>query len=352
MDRPASPVESPSEKFVPSATLNGPIDDVPFSMSDASPVKTQSKEAMDALEGKRDRTIETNSRSPVRTEVKHTESKLQISPPPTPTKDLTLFLQYKSKVKKIVFPEGRDQLTIGRLQLAFIEKFSWNTQQNGTDLPEIYIQDPVSGVRHELEDLTDVQDRTVLVLNVEALDEVKRHIDDGIGALTKIVQEVKQTVTDQGAALQRVSDRQQDAATEMAKIATAPPAVSLSDSPKSTIAGGRKLDGGHLTEVQTLRRDLAVMRQTYSNFQSEVQASMSALRTKAANVKTVVSKAATSNLDGDVGYAYVAKGRKQLNSDSDHLVAKVDDLQDLIEDLRKDVVHRGVRPPTSPARRS
>jgi hypothetical protein len=54
-------------------------------------------------------------------------------------------LQYKSRIKKFVLPDGYDELSIARLQLAFIEKFSWNTHSNGEDLPEIYIQDPVSG---------------------------------------------------------------------------------------------------------------------------------------------------------------------------------------------------------------
>ncbi|RDA84947.1 hypothetical protein CP532_1752 [Ophiocordyceps camponoti-leonardi (nom. inval.)] len=273
------------------------------------------------------------------------EAFFQVSPPPTPTKDLTLFLQYKSKVKKMVLPEGRDELTIGRLQLAFIEKFSWNTQHNGADLPEIYIQDPVSGVRHELEDLSDVSDRTVLVLNVEPLDEVKKHIDDGMSALTKIVREVKQNMDDQGATLQRVSDRQQETASELTRLATAQPVAGASaDGPRVPTGPGRKLGSDHLGELQILRRDLAIMRQTYSTFQSEIQNSMSSIRAKAANVKTVAARAAVPDMDGDGGYAYVKQGRKQLNTDSDRLVGKVDDLQDLVEDLRKDVVHRGVRP--------
>ncbi|KAK3315400.1 actin interacting protein 3-domain-containing protein [Apodospora peruviana] len=273
---------------------------------------------------------------------------LENSPPP-PTKELTLFLQYRSKVKKFVLSDGYDELSIGRLQLAFIEKFSWNTQQNGADLPEIYIQDPVSGVRHELEDLSDIKDRTVLVLNVEALDEVKKHIDEGLGSLKKIVQEVKQNVNDQSAALQRVSERQQETAKDVARLAAAPPTIMTppADSPRSGTTPGtvtlRKMTPGQLTEIQSLKRDLAVLRQTYSNFQSEVNGSMTALRNKANNVKVAAAKVSTEG-DGNSGSTYVIKGRKQLNTDSDRLVNKVDDLQDLVEDLRKDVVHRGVRP--------
>lgn len=329
--------QTPEDKYAPTATLKGPPQDPTFMSPD-----TEKPEKEIATVPKEDKALPA---PPPPQEPKANESYFQVSPPPTPTKDLTLFLQYKSKVKKIVLPEGRDELSIGRLQLAFIEKFSWNTQQNGADLPEIYIQDPVSGVRHELEDLSDIKDRTVLVLNIEALDEVKRHIDDSMLSLTKIVREVKQNVDDQGAALQRVSDRQQDAANEMARMAAAPPALpQSSDGSKALIGPGRRMGSGHLGELQTLKRDLAVLRQTYSSFQSDVQSAMSAIRSKAANVKTASAKAAIPDMDGDAGYTYVTQGRKKLNTDSDRLVGKVDDLQDLIEDLRKDVVLRGVRP--------
>ncbi|KAL2259037.1 hypothetical protein VTK26DRAFT_7433 [Humicola hyalothermophila] len=165
---------------------------------------------------------------------------------------------------------------------------------------------------------------------------------------------MKQNIDDQGAALQRVSERQQETAKDVARLAAAPPTIMAApiDSPKqsgslSSSASGyasRKFNANQLSEIQSLRRDLAVLRQTYSNFQSEIQGSMSALRTKANNVKAAAAKAAVPDIEGDSGRAYVVNGRKQLNADSDRLVNKVDDLQDLVEDLRKDVVHRGVRP--------
>ncbi|KAJ2906258.1 actin interacting protein 3 [Zalerion maritima] len=333
--------ESPAN-YRTSATISGPIDDLP-----AFPVdRDESPEKQQQTREKKDGPPQPQATPPP--EKRETSFSSPAQSPPL-TKDLTLFLQYKSKVKKFVLPEGFNELSIGRLQLAFIEKFSWNTQQNGADLPDIYIQDPVSGIRHELEDLSDIKDRTVLVLNIEALDEVKKHIDEGIGSIRQIVEQVKQNMDDQGQALQRVSDRQQEAAKDMARMAAAPPTV-ISDTP-SSVGGSssssqpsRKMSVSQLKELQTLRRDLAVMRQTYSNFQSEIQNSISTLRSKASRVKEAGSKAALPNIDGNVGSSYVSKGRTQMNKDSDKLVGRVDDLQDLVEDLRKDVVHRGVRP--------
>jgi hypothetical protein len=68
------------------------------------------------------------------------------------------------------------------------------------------------------------------------------------------------------------------------------------------------------------------------------------MRTKANAVKSIAVKAALPSLDGDTGRAYINAGKKNLQDDSEKIVNRVDDLQDLVEDLRKDVVMRGVRP--------
>ncbi|CAG8983426.1 hypothetical protein HYALB_00000595 [Hymenoscyphus albidus] len=315
----------------PSATLNGPP-------SDALPMLTSNlPETPKHQTDVKDRPLPSQVR--------------QFTPEstPPPGKELTIFLQYKTKVKKFVFSEGYNDLSIARLQLAFIEKFAWNTHNNGVDLPEIYLQDPVSGVRHELEDLSDIKDRSVLVLNIEVLDEVKRHIDEGISGIKKMVEGVQTAVQDQQVSIQRVSDRQQDAAKEMARLGTTTVASrgSIGDSQRvapALMSPSKVNSQAQMSEIQSLRRDLAVLRQTYSGFQSDIQNSMSQIRTKAQSVKSVAVKAAVPDIKGESGRSYVNLGKKTLNEDSDKLVGQVDDLQDIVEDLRKDVVLRGVRP--------
>ncbi|MCJ1283923.1 Bud site selection protein 6 [Xylographa opegraphella] len=270
---------------------------------------------------------------------------------PQPGKELTIFLQYKSKIKKFVLPDGSSDLSVARLQLAFIEKFAWNTHNNGNDLPEIYIQDPVSGVRHELEDLGDVKDRSVLVLNVEILDEVKKHIDEGLGGLRRMVEGVRGVVDGQQLALQQVFERQQDTAKTMATIATMPPSgqrragsLELYKSTGTRSSASPVETGTQLTEVQTLRRDLAVVRQAFSAFKSEVESSVKVVQSKASSIKVSTIDTTVSKIENGSGRAYVNAGKKSLGEDSENIVNRVDDLQDIVEDLRKDVVTRGVRP--------
>ena len=274
---------------------------------------------------------------------------------PQPGKELTLFLQYKSKIKKFVLPEGSNDLSVARLQLAFIEKFAWNTHNNGNDLPEIYIQDPVSGVRHELEDLRDVKDRSVLVLNIEVLDEVKRHIDEGIGGLRKMVEGVRTVVDSQQTALQQVSDRQQDTTREVVRLTSNPKGpltvAKFYDKPKvngiipSTILRNNpKRASDQISSIQNLRQDLAVVRQTFSSLVSDMNSSMTTVQTNASSIKTMAVDGVLPNLDPSTGRGYVDTGKKSLGEESEKIVNCVDDLQDVVEDLRKDVVLRGVRP--------
>ncbi|KAM5431453.1 Bud site selection protein 6 [Microsporum ferrugineum] len=256
---------------------------------------------------------------------------------PPPGKELTLFLQYKSKIKKYVLPEGYSGLTIARLQLAFIEKFAWNTHSNGADLPEIYIQDPVSGIRHELEDLRDIKDRSVLVLNVEVLDEVRKHFDESVGGIRSIVESVRDVIDGHGTSIQRLIDRQQETSKEISRLA-APSAM-------SALSGSRP-SAGKAAEIQGLRDDLASLRQTYSSFTSDITSAMTSIRAKANQVKSAAVDAVVPSFEGGsgAGHARVQAGKKELADESEKLVARVDDLQDLVEDLRKDVVTRGVRP--------
>ena len=329
------------------ATLTSPPDELPaYDKADAGDLKSNKRLPRATRDGK------SSYSQPVDGDQSNQDFVPEQSP--QPGKELTLFLQYKSQIKKFLLPEGSDDLSVARLQLAFIEKFAWNTHNNGNDLPEIYIQDPVSGVRHELEDLRDVKDRSVLVLNVEVLDEVKRHIDEGLGGLRKMVEGIRNAVDGQQSALQRVSERQQDTTREMARLSVTPEVnsspVKSFEKPKtngvqpSTSAKAPKVASNQITGIQDLRQDLAVVRQTFSSIVSDVNDSMATVQSNASSIKTMAIEGVLPGLDASKGRAYVNSGKKSLGEESENIVNRVDDLQDIVEDLRKDVVMRGVRP--------
>ena len=324
-------------------TLASPIDPLPA--YDAS--------GDDDLQPRKPKPQASRTSENLATQVAESEQPVQQFVPeqsPQPGKELTLFLQYKSKIKKFVLPDGLNDLSIARLQLAFIEKFAWNTHSNGNDLPEIYIQDPVSGVRHELEDLRDVKDRCVLVLNVEALDEVKKHIDEGFGGIRKLVEGVRNAVDSQRISLQRVSGRQQDTPKGLNRLSTKPDAGVVASSLQKPKLNGlvsgtaSKLPADQAGNIQSLRQDLAVVRQTFASLVSDMNTSMSNVQEKASSVKSIAIEGVMPDLDSSAGRCYVNNGKKTLGEESERIVNSVDDLQDIVEDLRKDVVTRGVRP--------
>lgn len=261
---------------------------------------------------------------------------------PQPGKELTLFLQYKSKIKKVVFADGSDDLSMARIQLAFIEKFQWNTHNHGVDLPDIYIQDQMSGVRHELEDLTDIKERSVLVLNVEPLEEVKQHFDTGVDGLRQLLEGIRSTMDGQQLAMNQVSSRQNTVAKEIARLASIPP---TNPAESARISNSRVHGTGQsFQEINSLRIDLAAIRSSLTAFTAGVATSMASIREKALTVKAKSLEVEVPELDNENGPAYVAAGKDMLGQGTEALINNVDDLQDIVEDLRKDVVTRGVRP--------
>ncbi|CCX10459.1 actin interacting protein 3-domain-containing protein [Pyronema domesticum] len=306
--------------------------------------------------------IDTNVNSPgsipQETPIRNISPERRSSTPSSDTKELTLFLQLGRNIRKVTIDPLEEQLTINFLRLKFISRFNYNPP-SGDDFPEIYLQDPVSGVRYELEDLRDVKDRSVLCLNVEVLDEVKRHIDDGLGDLKKLVQSLSTTVESQSANLTKVALQQEEAAKRISELSfpvPAPPAPAIPSSPAppgtpptaGTPRSARKPSFDNtpqkLAEVRDMRKDLAILRQVFSSFVGDVNTSMTSIKATASKIK---STAATSTLPvsaSNEGRIYVETGRQKLSVDADSLVMKVDDLQDTVEDIRKDVVTRGVRP--------
>ncbi|KAF3156128.1 Bud site selection protein 6 [Orbilia oligospora] len=278
------------------------------------------------------------------------------------SKELTLFLQLGRSVKKVVVHEGVDDLSINSLRLLFISKFSYNPP-SGDDFPEIYVHDAHSGIRYELEDMHDIKDRSVLCLNIEVLDEVKRHIDDGIVGLKGVIEGLHKTIESQGKSIQQIVETQDENTRSIAEISkrssiplpmtptTPTPTQTMKSKVPSVSVQSKLKKGDHsemLKSVKSTQKDIAVIRQTYDSLTNDFKSELQTLRTKVEAFKKIpVETAPKGPLTADGISAQrmkIVTGKDAFTVDSDNLVAKVDDLQDVIEELRKDVVSRGVRP--------
>jgi hypothetical protein len=91
-------------------------------------------------------------------------------------------------------------------------------------------------------------------------------------------------------------------------------------------------------EVQNLRRDLGVMRQVYTDFAKGTKDALSTLRTQAQSVR----KLATSHVGG--ARAYIDSGKATVDSRSQTALTRMEELQDLVENVKDDVLKRHVTP--------
>ncbi|CAJ0632719.1 5406_t:CDS:2 [Entrophospora sp. SA101] len=263
-------------------------------------------------------------------------------------KGIKLFLQLGNEVKKLQY-DG--DISIPTLRILFIEKFQYNPGMD--DFPNIYIKDPNVGIMYELEDLNEVTDNSVLALNVEALEQIKKHIDQNIGELTKEIREIKKSFSENTKLLRHnsiianntpPSPRPSESHfTQLAKKV-------LENVKKQKDSDDKKVTEEHVLkvakeikdqydEVQNLRRDLGVMRQVYTEFQENSKKTFETLLARTENFKKV---ALTKNISS--ARTFIEAGKAKVDSKTRALLTKVDDLQDLIDNLKLDVVQRRSKP--------
>ncbi|CAG8545341.1 6948_t:CDS:10 [Diversispora eburnea] len=251
---------------------------------------------------------------------------------------LTLYLQLGKDVKKIKY-DG--DISIPALRMLFIEKFQYNPGLD--DFPNIYIKDPKIGILYELEDLGEVKNNSILSLNVKVLEQVKKHIDQSMAELTKEIRDIKKSITENESKIRNISTPPTPSATQFRVLAK----KVISNVKDQKEEKGSNKDAlvikianelkDQFVEVQNLRRDLGIMRQYYTGFQEETNQLIKSLTTKAENVKLVLKNVSSER-------KFIDDGKAKLDARTSNLMTKVDDLQDIIDELKADVVKRRAKP--------
>jgi hypothetical protein len=312
--------------------------------------------------------------------------------PITPSTTMTVFMQIGRDVKKVTVEHG---CSFSSLRMLFLDKFAYSPGQG--DFPAIYIRDPSSGVQYELEDMDEVKDRCLLLLNIErasaiifvsisplmihlaALDQIKQHIDSQIASLAQDIKDLRSSVVSNRGlpsapppivgqpfeasptAPSRPTDRQlAHVARRLSRIAdedsTMSSAGPLSAQPTGStlvpsMTGVSVLSENtarivsdlrtQFDEVQNLRRDLGVMRQVYTDFIKQTKESLGNLRTQTQNVRQLAS----TKVGG--ARAYISSGKASLDQRSQNILTKMEELQDMVEGVKDDVLKKNVRPKPS-----
>ncbi|CEH18500.1 P140CAP/SNIP-RELATED [Ceraceosorus bombacis] len=302
---------------------------------------------------------------------------------------LSLFLQLGRQTRRAIVdldPSASDRgLNVVKLRMLFMDRFSYSP--GSEDFPVIYVKDLASGVSYELEDFADLQDGSLLTLNIEPLDQVKQHLDNSLSVITRELRDLKAAVfeRDRVDALRRTSiSYGPDALAAVAAAANAasqsPARITdsqftsagarvaqlkrantlarangtakdeangpVSPTLSSASVGSATLSGAKVAtelktqydEVQSLRRELAVMRQIQGDFGSDVTALLKNLREQASHVRAIATKEAPAERN------FIVAGKIKLENNSQEVLTLVEDLQDTVDDLKMDVINRGVKP--------
>ena len=180
---------------------------------------------------------------------------------------------------------------------------------------------------------------------VLALDQVKQHIDICLLSISQDIKDLKSSLV---SSIRRASvPAPINFAASPSMSMTSP---KLSEQPEvkspllqapfspSAVTPSKSAFKNYYEEVQILRRDLAILRQVYSDYTTEHKTVISALRTQCERVKTI----AATKVSGS--RAFIDAGKSKLDCQSQDLLTAIEGLQDAVEGMRDDVTVRRVRP--------
>ncbi|KAI9233109.1 hypothetical protein MVEG_10031 [Podila verticillata NRRL 6337] len=275
---------------------------------------------------------------------------------------LTLFLQVGKSVKKTRFEGG--ELTHSGLRMLFMEKFQYNPGQD--DFPTIYVKDPHTNIHYELESLADVKQNAFLSLNVDEMENIQRKMDQGFAALTKEIHDIKKSHEALEQARQKaeaaeqarqkvLSNTQPDSEGSQAlrsvvqkvlaknkpslsplSIVALPPSNNTGSASQTKISAA-ELKAQH-EEIQTLRRDLGIVRQLYTELQTETKSMLGNLAGYTTQIRKQALEAPVSSR------LFIESGKVKLDKKSEDLTNKIEELQDVVEDMKLNVTQRRGRP--------
>lgn len=280
-----------------------------------------------------------------------------------------LFLQVGKEVKKVTY-DG--ELTIPALQLLFMDKFSYTSGQ--LDFPHIYIRDPAANLSYELEDVSEVQNKSVLILNLEGkigsisiffsrnsvthyiltyrvaaedsrIADLQSQIVGGFEAVNTDMAQFRSIIVDTLESF-RVQMTEAQRAMEKREIMTRP--TNVATEAGKTVPQGKPIDTKLVNEIKVeqenltrLKRDLAVVRQMHNEFQTDSREMMEKLKNTIKEREA--AQPAVTAIENQTRRS-VDQVKEKLQTSSSAITTRLEELQDVIDDLKHDVTQRRCRP--------
>lgn len=229
----------------------------------------------------------------------------------------TVFLTMNGRTKRcsIEIPSN-----MNALRLLFVDKFAYSP--GGNTFPDVYVKDPEYSVFYELDEqaLSELRDGCVIELRTNDDKDSKLDLSDMI---TAVRAEMSRSQEDILGHIRDLTIRsQQTVLTPTVDDNAASSKFSLTSS-----------------SMRDMKQELSVLRQLHNESKKSVESTTACILEKLAQFRLISLDSTTSS-----NRAYMEKSQTRLGGVSDALLSRVDDLQDLIEILRKDVAARGAKP--------
>lgn len=227
---------------------------------------------------------------------------------------LTIFLLMGNSTKKVRIERP---VTLASLRLLFVEKFSFSPKSSS--FPELYICQSNSSVVYELEENAidaELIDNSILSLREHSLPDEKPPVFQ-FGEFRTMLEDFKESL--------------EKRLTNLEDAIRSPPAM----------VRPRRNSGSSVDRdfVESALRKLSATLSIINSRRVTLDSQLELFHSQVAAIKDEALKGSPTNSNRE--YMDLCYGK--LSEDSDSLLTKVDDLQDHMEALRKDVAIRGVR---------
>lgn len=266
-----------------------------------------------------------------------------------PTRPYTIFLKIGERTKRcsLQLPTNMQEL-----KLLFVEKFAYSPDEDS--FPDLYLRDPKYSVFYELDEqaLSDVRDGCVIELHVNQHEE-KDLVDDNLREkvepkndfselISSLRAEITKSQEDILGQIRELTLRTQeslknDESSSDSKAENKHSAISETSAPP--LVETLPVSPISVDSIKQMKQELAILKQIYNENKKKSKTAIEFIQSKLSSFKTLSLESNEPS-----SKTYIENTQNKLGETSDALLSKVDDLQDIIEVLRKDVAVHGVKP--------
>lgn len=237
-----------------------------------------------------------------------------------------LFLRINERTKKV---DIELPVTLASLRLLFVEKFAYSP--GISSFPEIYVLDPITKFAFELEEhllesemkngvLVFLKEQDPQVQTMKEIEEKVQNLDSRFDGLAEsIVSEIRSAIG------------------SIELKAPVLETITKEVAPETASPSSRDLE--RVKMMNELQQELKVIRQILNTNKTNTNALIQEILAQTDSLKEVGFEDSSHSTNR----SYMERSYLKLSDESDTLLTKVDDLQDMMEALRKDVAQRGVR---------